>query len=411
MTWYVCSSAGGGLRLAVVGYEPLVTARGRAPGRAVGRRPGGARGGRAARPAPAWPRCGRPRPDVVLLVGGTDGGDADVLPHNAARLARARLARAGGGGRQRRRPRRGGWAAARARGVPVTATDNVLPRIGVLDPGAGAGGDPGGVPAPRHRRQAAVPRAAVRVAGAGGHPRRGADRCGAARRPHSAATCSWSTSAGPPPTCTRCSPPTGRTGPRAEVAGTLWRARTVEGDLGMRWSAPGVVAAARLEKLDLPAALAAAAARGRRTRRSCRRRPSGVDRRSPPSPRRWRCAGTPAANRERAGRDLRDVRLLWAPGVSRHAPAGRPRRCSRRCSAITPAGGRCRGAPRGGRRRLRAGRRRSARLRTPDIAGELLRRNSTPMWLRSDDLLRARSLSGRSNDVGTTRRPDTPRRR
>ena len=38
-------------------------------------------------------------------------------------------------------------------------------------------------------------------------------------------------------------------GPGGEVAGTLWRARTVEGDLGMRWSAPGVVAAAVQERL------------------------------------------------------------------------------------------------------------------------------------------------------------------
>ncbi len=34
-----------------------------------------------------------------------------------------------------------------------------------------------------------------------------------------------------------------------EVAGTLWRSRTVEGDLGMRWSATGVVAAAVAERL------------------------------------------------------------------------------------------------------------------------------------------------------------------
>jgi uncharacterized protein (TIGR01319 family) len=37
--------------------------------------------------------------------------------------------------------------------------------------------------------------------------------------------------------------------PRRDVVATLWRARTVEGDLGMRWNAPGVVAAARAERL------------------------------------------------------------------------------------------------------------------------------------------------------------------
>jgi uncharacterized protein (TIGR01319 family) len=41
---------------------------------------------------------------------------------------------------------------------------------------------------------------------------------------------------------------------RKEVVATLWRARTVEGDLGMRWNAPGVVGAARAEGL-LDAAL------------------------------------------------------------------------------------------------------------------------------------------------------------
>ena len=32
------------------------------------------------------------------------------------------------------------------------------------------------------------------------------------------------------------------TGPRRDVAGTLWRARTVEGDLGVAVSAPGTLA-------------------------------------------------------------------------------------------------------------------------------------------------------------------------
>jgi uncharacterized protein (TIGR01319 family) len=38
-------------------------------------------------------------------------------------------------------------------------------------------------------------------------------------------------------------------GLRKDVVETLWRARTVEGDLGMRWNAPGVVAAGRTEHL------------------------------------------------------------------------------------------------------------------------------------------------------------------
>jgi uncharacterized protein (TIGR01319 family) len=36
-----------------------------------------------------------------------------------------------------------------------------------------------------------------------------------------------------------------------EVVATLWHARTVEGDLGMRWNATGVLAAARAERLDV----------------------------------------------------------------------------------------------------------------------------------------------------------------
>jgi uncharacterized protein (TIGR01319 family) len=37
-----------------------------------------------------------------------------------------------------------------------------------------------------------------------------------------------------------------------EVVEVLWRARTVEGDLGVRWSAPGVVAAGVAERLVAP---------------------------------------------------------------------------------------------------------------------------------------------------------------
>ncbi len=54
-------------------------------------------------------------------------------------------------------------------------------------------------------------------------------------------------------------------GLRKEVVETLWRARTVEGDLGMRWNAAGVVEAARAEGLLTPddgtSGLAAYAAR------------------------------------------------------------------------------------------------------------------------------------------------------
>ena len=65
--------------------------RGRTPGRAVQRRQGGARGrpGRRRRPAAGLLAS---RPDVVLLVGGTDGGNTEALLAGARMLAGARWA-------------------------------------------------------------------------------------------------------------------------------------------------------------------------------------------------------------------------------------------------------------------------------------------------------------------------------
>src|SRR3954468_9610708 len=85
-----CSSAGGGLRLAVVGYERVVTAE-------AGHRGGLSAGGPGVHVAPGEltpvgvAELRASRPDVVLLVGGTDGGNADVLCHNARRLAIGRV--------------------------------------------------------------------------------------------------------------------------------------------------------------------------------------------------------------------------------------------------------------------------------------------------------------------------------
>jgi uncharacterized protein (TIGR01319 family) len=253
---YVCSSAGGGLRLAVVGYEPLVTAEaGHRVGRSAGARvvhvatgrlgPGGVRALRA------------DRPDVVLLVGGTDGGDADVLRHNANRLAVARLrvpVVVAGNVEARDEI----VAALTGHGVPVVATQNVLPRIGGLNP----------TPARaairevflRHviggKRLSKGPRFASLVRGATpdvvltavelladllGGDLLVVDVGGATTDVYSARE------------------PTGSD----DVAGTLWRSRTVEGDLGLRWSAPSVVSAAVAERLlgaDEAAELAPAAA-------------------------------------------------------------------------------------------------------------------------------------------------------
>ena len=122
-----CSSAGGGLRIAVVGNEELVTAE---AGRRVALSSGGkvvavfSRGVDLAE----LPGCA---PDVVLLTGGTDGGNAEPIRHAAEALVES------------------GWSGpvvvagnvdAREEvgrilgGVPHVLADNVVPRIGVLEP-------------------------------------------------------------------------------------------------------------------------------------------------------------------------------------------------------------------------------------------------------------------------------------
>ena len=186
---YVCSSAGGGLRLAVVGYEALVTAEaghrvGLSAGAQVVHVAAGALDGRR------WPRCGRPAPTwccwsvgrtaVTVRCCGTTrpgwrrrgcgcrwwlAGNADVRADAAAVLA--------------------------GRGVPVTVTSNVLPRIGVLDPGPARAAIRevflrhviGGKRLSKGPRFASVVRAATPDAVlAGGGVARGRDRVGGAGR-------------------------------------------------------------------------------------------------------------------------------------------------------------------------------------------------------------------------------------
>jgi len=84
-----CSSAGGGLRVAVVGNEELVTAE---AGRRVALSSGGKVVHVVALAAEADPLPGllASKPDVVLLVGGTDGGNTEALLAGARMLAGAR---------------------------------------------------------------------------------------------------------------------------------------------------------------------------------------------------------------------------------------------------------------------------------------------------------------------------------
>ncbi|MGK5522527.1 glutamate mutase L, partial [Micromonospora sp. URMC 107] len=245
--WYVCSSAGGGLRLAVVGYERLVTAQaGRRVGLSAGANVVHVAAGRLG--AAELTALRAARPDVVLLVGGTDGGDAETLTHNATRLARARwrvpVVLAGNVD-----VRDGLHAVLAGAGVPVTVAENVLPRIGVLAPASARAAIRevflrhviGGKRLSRGSRFARLVRAATPdavltgvevLADALGGDLVVVDVGGATTDVYSVLT-----------------PDERATGPGREVAGSLWRARTVEGDLGMRWSAPGVVRAAVEERL------------------------------------------------------------------------------------------------------------------------------------------------------------------
>jgi uncharacterized protein (TIGR01319 family) len=127
-----CSSAGGGLRLAVVGYEELISAE-------AGHRAALSAGARVVHVAAgrlddaALARLAAVAPDVVLLVGGTDGGEADVLRHNARMLAKAEgsvpVVLAGNAA-----VRDEVAAVLRDGGLPVSEAGNVLPDIGRLEP-------------------------------------------------------------------------------------------------------------------------------------------------------------------------------------------------------------------------------------------------------------------------------------
>jgi uncharacterized protein (TIGR01319 family) len=323
--WYVCSSAGGGLRLAVVGYEPLVTAQaGRRVGLSAGANVVHVAAGRLGAADLTGLRAARP--DVVLLVGGTDGGDAEVLTHNATRLARARwrvpVVLAGNVDVRDELSALLGGA-----GVPVTVADNVLPRIGVLAPASARAAIRqvflrhviGGKKLSRGGRFARLVRAATPdavltgvevLADALGGDLAVVDVGGATTDVYSVLT-----------------PDERADGPGREVAGALWRARTVEGDLGMRWSAPGVVRAAVEERL-LGDAEEAALAQAAAVRAADPGFLPGGDADRVVDARIAALAATVALRRhargaatgERAGRDLRDVRLLvGSGGVLRHA--------------------------------------------------------------------------------------------
>ncbi|KGN32832.1 glutamate mutase [Knoellia sinensis KCTC 19936] len=245
----VCSSAGGGLRIAVVGYEREVTAE-------AGHRVALSAGGRVVHVS-AGPLSGEgvrelraASPDLVLLVGGTDGGNADVLRHNATRLANARL----------KAPIvvAGNADAADEVSAELSRTDrrhvvtsNVLPRIGVIAPEAARAAIRevflehviGGKGLSRGRGfaelvRAATPDAVLRgvelLADVRGEDVMVIDVGGATTDVYSVIR------------------PQGEDAEiERDVAGTLWHERTVEADLGMRWNALGILEAAEREHLPL----------------------------------------------------------------------------------------------------------------------------------------------------------------
>ena len=242
-----CSSAGGGLRLAVVGYERAVTAE-------AGHRVGLSAGAKVVHVA-AGPMGGADvaalraaRPDLVLLVGGTDGGNAEVLLHNASRLAKARVAQpVVVAGNADAAGEVAGLLGATGRRFVVTG--NVLPQIGVIAPeGARAAIREvflrhviGGKGLSRGPDFAAMVRAATPDAMLRGIESFAAavdgdvlvvDVGGATTDVYSVIT------------------PEGEDATlHKDVVAPLWHARTVEGDLGMRWNATGVVEAAVAEHL------------------------------------------------------------------------------------------------------------------------------------------------------------------
>jgi uncharacterized protein (TIGR01319 family) len=337
-----CSSAGGGLRIAVVGNEELVTAE-------AGRRVALSSGGRVVHVSSggldgdAVAALRASAPDVLLLVGGTDGGNSEVLLGCASALAGARWA---GpvvvAGNVDARPEVEALLA-RA-GTPYVLAGNVVPRIGVLAPDSARsairemflrhviGGKHlssradftamvrGATPDVVLTAVELLARGTGELAGAGDVVV--VDIGGATTDVHSVVEVDPEDA-----------------GLSREVVATLPVSRTVEADLGMRWSAVSAVeegleagllqdadrmrtaaAARRADPAFLPhddrerhdEEQIATAAAGVAMRRHAGRRRVGYD------------PGAEAGGRvvERSGKDLREVALLvGSGGVLRHNPA------------------------------------------------------------------------------------------
>lgn len=264
-----CSSAGGGLRIAVVGNEELVTAE-------AGRRVALSSGGKvvavlAARDGLDGEALHASKPDVVLLTGGTDGGNEEVLLKAAEALRN--LAWSGPVVVAGNVDVRGRITALFAdAGIPHVLADNVVPRIGVLAPDSARAAIRemflahviGGKHLSASDDFAAMVRGAtpdvvltgVELLARGldpDHPGVGdvvvVDVGGATTDVHSVV---------------EVDPENGSvdsSGLAREVVATTPVTRTVEGDLGMRWSAVSTVEEATAAGLVEPGSLAVAAQR------------------------------------------------------------------------------------------------------------------------------------------------------
>lgn len=233
-----CSSAGGGLRIGVVGNEELVTAE-------AGKRVALSSGGRVVAVVSggltrsSLQELRKDRPDVLLLVGGTDGGNSAVLLQAARTLATYKWRRpVVVAGNVEAQPE----VAAILGDVPHVLAANVVPEIGVFAPGGaraairemflahviggkGLSRDPAFARMVRAATPDVVLRGVEVLAGLHGDVAV-VDIGGATTDVHSVI---------------ELDPEDANLG--REVVATHPVTRTVEGDLGMRWSAAPVVAA------------------------------------------------------------------------------------------------------------------------------------------------------------------------
>ncbi|HKN97856.1 MAG TPA: glutamate mutase L [Pseudonocardiaceae bacterium] len=242
-----CSSAGGGLRLAVVGQERLVSAEAAyrvalSAGAKVVHVASGELDGAGVRALRAA------RPDVLLLAGGTDGGDSRVLLHNAHRLAVNRIAcpivLAGNTA-----VREEALTLLMGTRRTVVVTDNVLPDVGELAPGPARAairsvfldhviGGKGLSRGSRFRRLVRSVTPDAVLTGVGRLAALSADSDGAV----------LVVDVGGATTDVYSAVTTAAERELHAVALPADR-RTVEGDIGVRWSAPGIVTEAAAERL------------------------------------------------------------------------------------------------------------------------------------------------------------------